>query len=135
MIIKFCGTRIYLSDQYNDILGHLVHAGFKMDIFDQIELLIIASTIGLSILLSILSIASYRKTGLRKMVYATAAFALFAVFSTYQYLEENMLEGNAQESIDNPITDLTLPAIPLVILILFFVALIKKDGVSKNFKI
>lgn len=106
-----------------------------MDVFDQIELIIIASTIGFSILLSILSIASYRKTGLRKMVYATAAFALFAVFSTYQYLEENMLEGNAQESIDNPITDLTLPAIPLVILILFFVALIKKDGISKNFKI
>lgn len=101
-----------------------------MDVYDQIELIIIASTIGFSILLSALSIASYRKTGLRKMVYATAAFALFAVFSTYQYLEENLLEENAQESIDSPISDVTLPAIPLVILVLFFLALLKKDSKS-----
>jgi hypothetical protein len=65
------------------------------------------------------------------MVYETAAFGLFAAFSRYQYLEENMLEGNAQETIDTPITDMTLPAIPLAILILFFSALIKKD--SKSF--
>lgn len=101
-----------------------------MEVYDQIELIIIASTIGLSILLSVLSIASYRKTGLRKMIYATAAFAMFAVFSTYQYLEENLLEENAQESIDSPITDVTLPAIPLVILVLFFLALLKKDSKS-----
>ncbi len=101
-----------------------------MDAFDQIEFMIIASTIGLSVLLSILSIASYRKTGLGKMVCATAAFALFAVFSSYQYLEENILEGNAQETIDTPITDVTLPAIPLIILTLFFLSLIKKDNIS-----
>lgn len=101
-----------------------------MDAFDQIELIIIASTIGLSILLSILSISSYRKTKLKKMVYATSAFALFAVFSSYQYLEENILERNAQETIDTPITDVTLPAIPLIILTLFFLALIKKDSKS-----
>jgi hypothetical protein len=88
--------------------------------FDQIELIIIASTIGLSILLSILSISSYRKTKLKKMVYATSAFALFTVFSSYQYLEENILEGNAQETIDTPITDVILPAIPLIILLYSF---------------
>jgi hypothetical protein len=101
-----------------------------MDAFDQIELIVIACSIGLAILLSILSISSYKKTGLRKMLYATAAFALFAVFSSYQYLEENMLEGNAQESIDSPITDVTLPAIPLIILTLFFLALLKKDRIT-----
>lgn len=130
MIIKFCGTSIYLSDQYNDILGHLVHADFKMDVFDQIELIIIATSIGLSILLSVLSFASYRKFGLRKMVYATVAFALFAVFSTYQYLEENLLEGSAHETFDSPITDITLPAIPLIILVLFFLALLRKESKS-----
>jgi hypothetical protein len=64
------------------------------------------------------------------MVYATSAFALFTVFSSYQYLEENILEGNAQETIDTPITDVILPAIPLIILTLFFLALIKKDSKS-----
>ena len=54
------------------------------------------------------------------MIFATAAFGLFAVFSTYQYLEENILEGNSQESIDTPITDVALPTIPLIILVLSF---------------
>jgi hypothetical protein len=54
------------------------------------------------------------------MVYATSAFALFTVFSSYQYLEENILEGNAQETIDTPITDVILPAIPLIILLYSF---------------
>ncbi len=49
------------------------------------------------------------------MVYATAAFALVTVFSTYQY-HENILEENAQETIDRPIINLTLPVIPLIIL-------------------
>lgn len=98
-----------------------------MDVFDQIELVVIASTIGLSILLSLLSISSYRKNKLRKMLYATIAFALFAVFSTYQYLEENMLEVNGHEIIDTPLTDITLPAIPLIILLLFFFAIVRKD--------
>lgn len=64
------------------------------------------------------------------MVHASAAFRLFAVFSTYQYLEKNILEENSQESIDTPITDVTLPAIPLLILVLFFLALLKKDKIS-----
>jgi tellurite resistance protein TehA-like permease len=104
-----------------------VHGSLRMDAFDHAELVIIASTIGLSILLSILSFSSYRKTKLKKMVNATAAFALFAIFAIYLYLEENMFEGNVHETIDNPVTDITLPIIPLVILLLFFSALIKKD--------
>jgi hypothetical protein len=98
----------------------------KMDIFDDIEITIIASTMMLAIILSMLSITGYRKNKLKKMLYAAIAFGLFAIFALYQYVEENYLEANVIETIDNPATDLILPAIPLVILLLFFLALIKK---------
>jgi hypothetical protein len=44
-----------------------VHGSLRMDAFDHAELVIIASTIGLSILLSILSFSSYRKTKLNTL--------------------------------------------------------------------
>ncbi|HEX9318863.1 MAG TPA: hypothetical protein VF884_08005 [Nitrososphaeraceae archaeon] len=97
-----------------------------MDIFDDIEITIIASTMVLAIILSMLSITGYKKNKLKKMLYAAIAFGLFAIFALYQYVEENFLEANVIETIDNPATDLILPAIPLVILLLFFLALIKK---------
>ena len=97
-----------------------------MDIFDGIEITITASTMVLAIILSMLSITGYRKNKLKKMLYAAIAFGLFAIFALYQYVEENYLEANVIETIDNFATDLILPVIPLVILLLFFLALIKK---------
>ncbi len=91
-----------------------------MNVIDQVETIIIAATIGLSILLSILSASAYKRTKLKKMVYATIAYSLFAVFSINQFYEEYVLEGG-NGSNPSLLSDIALYAGTTTYQVLFFI--------------
>ena len=82
-------------------------------------LLYIAGSI-LSVVLVALSIFSYQKSGLKKLLYAAIAFSLFCAFLIYEGLEYFY-------SLDNPFTDIVIPLSGLAIILFFFLAVIKKD--------
>lgn len=67
-----------------------------------------------------LSLSAYKTIRLKKMIFAIAAFGLFAVESFIDYLEDVV------PILDSPYIDLLLAIISLVILILFFLAFIKR---------
>jgi multisubunit Na+/H+ antiporter MnhB subunit len=96
-----------------------------MNLIDFTEMVLIAGTVVLSILLSSLSISKYKRTGLRKMILASVAFSLFAVFSISELYEEFVLEGGS-EAHPNLFIDIIIHLIPFVILILFFVGISEK---------
>ena len=73
-----------------------------------------------SLVLFALSITAYRNTGIKKILFAAAAFGLFGV-----QLLVDASEGFF-EVIPEEIIDILVPLITLVILILFFVAIVKK---------
>jgi uncharacterized membrane protein required for colicin V production len=76
----------------------------------------------LSLLLLALSISAYRNTGIKKILYAIVAFALFAAYLFYEYLEDifNFLE--------NTYSDIILPSMIFGVLVLFFLAIVRKDN-------
>ena len=82
-------------------------------------LLYIAGSI-LSVVLVALSIFSYQKSGLKKLLYAAIAFSLFCAFLIYEGLEHFYL-------LDNLFTDIVIPLSGLAIILFFFLAVIKKD--------
>ena len=94
------------------------------DIFLEIEPIGVESVIklvivGLAVVLFCLSITAYRDIKIKRILFAAAAFGLFAVqffvdfISDYTFLEEG-------------VTDIIVLAIPLVILVLFFVSVVKQ---------
>jgi len=83
---------------------------------NAIELGIIA----FSLVLLGVSINAYRTTGLKKLVYAAAAFALFAIQLFFEYTEE------FYDFFEDEHTDIIISSITLVILMLFFLAIIRK---------
>ena len=82
-------------------------------------LLYIAGSI-FSVVLVALSIFSYQKSGLKKLLYAAIAFSLFCAFLIYEGLEHFY-------SLDNLFTDIVIPLSGLAIILFFFLAVIKKD--------
>jgi hypothetical protein len=82
------------------------------------SILYIIGTIFAAILIA-LSISAYRNTKLRKLLYAIAAFLLFDIFLFYEFLEHSM-------SLDNAFTDIVIPFMGVSILVLFFMAIVKK---------
>ena len=102
-----------------------------MNLIDKIEIILIIATVGLSILLSALSVSAYRNSRLKKMIYATIAYSLFAIFSLSQFYEEFVLEGG-DEGHPSLITDIGIHSIPLAILILFFIGIVKKEKYSNH---
>ena len=56
-------------------------------LIDTVEGMIYISSTVLSLMLMALSISAYRNTGLKKIAYAIAAFALFAAYLFFEYLE------------------------------------------------
>ena len=102
-----------------------------MNPIDQIEIILIIATMGLSILLSGLSVSAYRNSRLKKMIYATIAYSLFAIFSLSQFYEEFVLEGG-NEGHPNLIIDISVHSIPLAILVLFFIGIVKKEKYSNS---
>ena len=83
---------------------------------NAIELGIIA----FSLVLFVLSINAYRTTGLKKLAYAAAAFALFAIQLFFEYIEE------AYDFFTDEQTDIIVTSATLAILVLFFLAIVKK---------
>jgi hypothetical protein len=75
-----------------------------------------------SILLLLLSLSAYKKTGVKSTLYAAAAFGLFGVGLFLKVLEESY------ESFDSIYSDILTSAITLSILILFFLAIVKRNG-------
>ena len=65
------------------------------------------------------------------MIYATIAYSLFAVFSLSQFYEEFVLEGG-NEAHPNFIINIAVYTIPSVILILFFIGILKKEKYSNS---
>jgi hypothetical protein len=86
---------------------------------NQIENILHVVIGAFSILLLALSISAYRKTGLRKIVYAALAFALFAINSFLEILGDI----NAADII---YSNIIFPIITLLILLLFFLAIVKR---------
>lgn len=73
-----------------------------------------------SILLLALSISAYRKTGLKQVIYAAIAFALFAVQLFFEYMEDTV------ESFEQPYNGMIYYAMTLAIVVLFFLAVIRR---------
>lgn len=74
-----------------------------------------------SIILLLLSISSYKKTRLRNILYAAAAFALFAFDMFLELIIERYY------SITYPLQDLLHTSIILAILGLFFMSIVKRN--------
>jgi hypothetical protein len=83
------------------------------------SVLYIIGTIFAAILIA-LSISAYRNTRLRKLLYAIVAFLLFGIFLFYEFLEHSM-------SLENTFTEIVIPFMGLSILVLFFMAIVKKN--------
>jgi hypothetical protein len=103
-----------------------------MNEIENIEIFLIFATITLSVLLSALSISAYRKSRLKKMIYASIAYSLFAIFSLNLLYEEFVLEGGDGETHPSLITEIAIHSIPLIILILFFIGIVKKEKYSNS---
>ena len=73
-----------------------------------------------SLLLFAISITAYRNTGIKKILFASAAFGLFGIQLLVDSLEDYVLW------MDEEIIDILVPLITFAILILFFVAIVKK---------
>lgn len=74
-----------------------------------------------SLLLLGLSISAYRKTALKGIVYAAIAFGLFAVQLFFDYAED------AVEGWEQPFNDVIFYAMTLGILVLFFLAVVRRN--------
>jgi len=73
-----------------------------------------------SIILFALAITAYRNTGIKKILFAAAAFGLFAIQLIVDPLEDYV------DFLEEQAIDIIIPLITLAILILFFVAIVKK---------
>lgn len=92
----------------------------ELEPFEPITQAIKVGIAAFSLLLLGLSVSAYRKTGLKKLVYAAVAFGLFALQMFVDYLED------AVPGFDTPYSDMIFFGITLAILVLFFVAIVRK---------
>ena len=95
------------------------------EIFLQIESFDIAEVIefgiiAFSLVLFGLSLSAYRNSGLKRILFAAGAFALFAIQLGLDYIEEFF------DFLEEDTTDIVLSLVTLVILILFFLAIVKR---------
>jgi hypothetical protein len=93
----------------------------EVELIDTVEGMIYLSSTVLSLLLMTISISAYRNTGLKKMAYAAAAFALFSAYLFSEYLE------GVYEFLESAYSDAILPSMAFGVLILFFLAIVKKN--------
>ena len=91
--------------------------------YDRIESVIQAAIGIFSLLLLALSILAYRRTGMKKIIFAAIAFSLFAIQLILESLEESL--GILEEP---PIGDILSSAMTLAILVLFFMAIVRKSS-------
>ena len=107
----------------SEIILLLVFSGLLLqtDIFENVETVIVAVTGIFSLLLLALSISAYRKTGLRKIMYAAAAFALFGIQLLFESIEDTF------EVLDIGYGSVITSSMTLAILVLFFLAIVQKN--------
>jgi inner membrane protein involved in colicin E2 resistance len=74
-----------------------------------------------SLLLLGLSISAYKKTALKRLLYAAVAFGLFAIQMFFDYLED------AVEGFDTAYSDIIFFGVTLAILVFFFIAIVRKQ--------
>jgi len=98
----------------------LVPTEVEFEPYKPIEQMIKIGITAFSILLLGLSISAYRKTRLKAIVYAAVAFGLFAVQIFFDYLED------AVEGFETPYNDIIFLGITLAILVLFFIAIVRR---------
>jgi hypothetical protein len=91
------------------------------EVYEPIVQLIKIGIGAFSLLLLGLSISAYRKTALKGIIYAAVAFGLFAAQLFFDYLED-AVEGWAQ-----PFNDVIFYAMTLAILVLFFLAVVRRN--------
>ncbi|MFY9566781.1 MAG: hypothetical protein WAQ29_10550 [Nitrososphaeraceae archaeon] len=102
--------------------GLFLQTGLSEEWYDSIESVILAATGIFSLLLLALSILAYRRTGLRKIIFAAIAFSLFAIQLILGSLEETF--GILEEP---PIGDILTATMTLAILVMFFLAIVRKE--------
>jgi len=90
--------------------------------YNSLESVIMAAIGIFSLLLLALSILAYKRTGLKKIIYAAIAFSLFAIQLILGSLEETI--GFLEEP---PIGDILSSTMTLAIVILFFMAIVRKN--------
>ncbi|HZL24205.1 MAG TPA: hypothetical protein VFC05_12835 [Nitrososphaeraceae archaeon] len=98
--------------------GLILNISIDFEVFEQI---INIGILSFSLLLFIISIIAYRKTGLKKIIYASLAFILFTIQLTYEIL------GDTIYQVETPYNDLIISSITLFILLLFFFAVFRKN--------
>ncbi len=92
----------------------------EVEPYEPITQVIKIAIAAFSLLLLGLSISAYKKTAFRRLLYAAVAFGLFAIQMFFDYLED------AFEDFDTPYTDIIFFGITLAILVLFFMAIVRK---------
>lgn len=95
--------------------------GDPEEAFEPAVQLIKIGIMAFSLLLLGLSITAYRKTALKGIIYAAIAFGLFAVQLFFDYLED------AVEGWEQPYNDVIFYAMTLAILVLFFLAVVRRN--------
>ena len=93
----------------------------QTDIFENIETIIVAVTGIFSLLLLALSISAYRKTGLKRIIYAAKAFAMFGIQLLFESLEDTF------EALDTGYGSVITSSLTLAILVLFFLAIVQRN--------
>jgi hypothetical protein len=88
--------------------------------YEPIEQMIKVGIGVFSLLLLALSISAYKKTRLKGTLYAAVAFGLFSAQMLFEYLED------AVKGFDSPFNDIIFTGFTLAILVLFFVAIVKR---------
>ena len=92
----------------------------EIEPYEPITQVIQIAIAAFSLLLLGLSISAYKKTSLKRILYAAVAFGLFAIQIFFDYLED------AVEAFDTPYSDIIFYGITLAVLVLFFVAIVRR---------
>jgi hypothetical protein len=100
--------------------GQDLGMGAGGDAYEPAVQIIKVGIAGFSLLLLGLSISAYRKTALKSIIYAAVAFGLFAAQLFFDYLED------AVAGFEQPYNDVIFYAMTLGILVLFFLAIVRK---------
>lgn len=92
----------------------------EIEPYEPITQVIQIAIAAFSLLLLGLSISAYKKTSLKRILYAAVAFGLFAIQIFFDYLED------AVEALDTPYSDIIFYGMTLAILVLFFMAIVRR---------
>jgi hypothetical protein len=115
---------VTLSTYFFVFLGFFLQTELpEEELSNSIESIIQAITGIFSILLLALSILAYRRSGLKKIIFAAIAFSLFGVQLLLDSMEEAFIVLE-----DSPILDILSSSMTLAILVLFFLAIVRKNS-------